>query len=63
MIERGLIEIREPHDAVWDNAPALTLAEINAVLADSRTWIWSADGDNRMVMTMTTDDADRVLGR
>jgi len=63
MIERGLIEIREPHDAVWDNAPALTMAEINAVLADSRTWIWSADGDNRMVMTVTTDDADRVLGR
>jgi hypothetical protein len=62
MIERGLIEVREPPDAVWDSAPALTMAEVNAVLADPRTWVWSADGDNRMVMTMTTHDADRLHG-
>jgi hypothetical protein len=30
MIERGLIEVREPPDAVWDSAPALTIAEVNA---------------------------------
>jgi hypothetical protein len=63
MIERGLIEIREPADGDWDHAPSLTTAEIDAVLADPRTWIWSADGDNRMVMTMTTDYADQLIGR
>ncbi len=63
MIDRGLIEIREPPDGVWDNAPPLTTAEINAALADPRTWLWSAEGDNRMVMTMTTDHADRLIGR
>ena len=63
MIERGLIEIREPADRVWAGAPPLTAAEINAVLADPRTWLWSADGDNRMVMAMTTDYADRLIGR
>jgi hypothetical protein len=64
MIERGLIEIREPADAeAWDNAPPMTAAEINAALADPRTWLWSADGDNRMVMTVTTDYADRLIGR
>jgi len=64
LIERGLIEIREPADAgAWDNASSLTTAEISAVLADPRTWLWSADGDNRMVMTMTTDYADRLIGR
>jgi hypothetical protein len=63
MIGRGLIEIREPPDGVWDNAPALTTAETDAVPADPRTWLWSADGDNRMVMVMTTDHADRLIGR
>jgi hypothetical protein len=63
MIERGLIEIREPPDAVWDNAVPLTKAEVDATLADPRTWLWSAEGDNRMVMTMTTDYADRLIGR
>lgn len=63
MIDRGLIEIREPPDGTWDTAPALTSAEVNAVLADPRTWLWSAEGDNRMVMTMTTDYADRLIGR
>jgi hypothetical protein len=31
--------------------------------ATARTWLWSAEGDNRMVMTMTTDYADRLIGR
>lgn len=54
---------REPADGAWDNAPPLTTAETNAVLADPRTWLWSANGDNRMVMTMTTDYTDRLIGR
>jgi hypothetical protein len=63
MIARGLIEVREPLDGTWDSAPPLTTAEVDAVLADLRTWLWSHDGDNRMVMVMTTDYADRLIGR
>lgn len=63
LIERGLIEIREPTDGDWDHASSLTTAEIDAALADPRTWTWSADGGNRMVMTMTTDYADQLIGR
>ncbi|BCJ30112.1 hypothetical protein [Actinocatenispora sera] len=63
MIRRDLIEIREPMDAVWDHAPAMTTAEIEATLADRRTWIWGDGDDTRMVMLMTTDLADRLLGR
>ena len=63
MIDRGLIQIREPANAVWDNVPPLTEAEISAVLADPRTRLWSAEGGNRMVMIMTTRYADRLLGR
>ena len=55
MIERVLIEIREPAAGDWDSAPPLITAEVNALLADPRIWLWSAEGDNRMVMTMTTD--------
>jgi len=29
MTGRGLIEIREPPDGVWDNAPPLTMTEIS----------------------------------
>lgn len=61
MIERALIEIREPLDGDWDSAPSLTPAEISAILDDPRTWIWSADGNNRMVMLMTTDYADQLI--
>lgn len=59
MIERALIEIREPLDGDWDSAPSLTPAEISAILDDPRTWVWSADGNNRMVMLMTTGYADK----
>lgn len=41
----------------------MTAAEVSAVLADPRTWLWSAEGDNRMVMTMTTGYADQLTGR
>ena len=63
MIERGLIEIREPHDGHWDSAPSLTPAETGAVLDDPRTWVWSADGDNRMVLLIPPDHADQLIGR
>jgi hypothetical protein len=39
MIEHGLIEIREPHDGIWNNAAPLAMTEIDAVLADPRTWL------------------------
>ncbi len=61
MIERALIAIREPLDGDWDSAPSLTPAEISAILDDPRTWVWSADGNNRMVMLMTTDYADQLI--
>ena len=65
LIERDLIEIREPVNGVWDDAPPLTPTEVEAVLADPTTWIWNAtDPDqNRMVMLMTTDHGDQVIGR
>ncbi|MEV0272841.1 hypothetical protein AB0H43_29015 [Hamadaea sp. NPDC050747] len=63
MIERDLIEIREPDDGVWDNAPPMTDAEIRATLADPDTWLWTEGEAARTVMLMTTDHADRLLGR
>lgn len=63
MIERALIEIREPLDGDWDSAPSLTPAEVSAILDDPRTWVWSADGGNRMVVLMTADYADQLIGR
>jgi hypothetical protein len=54
---------REPMDGIWDNAPAMTTTEIEATLTDPRTWLWGEDGNTRMVMLMTTDRADRLLGR
>lgn len=63
MIARDLVEIREPADDAWDNAPSLSMSEVDAVLSDQRTWLWSAEGNNRMVMIMTTAYADRLLGR
>ena len=63
MIKRGLVEIREPADMVWDHAPPMSDADIHDALTDPATWIWGADGDNRMVMLMTTDHTDALLGR
>jgi hypothetical protein len=63
MIERDLIEIREPLDGVWDHAPPMTSEEIHEALADPDTWIWTEGEAKRMVMLMTTDHADTLLGR
>jgi hypothetical protein len=61
MVERNLIEIREPEDGVWENASSITGVELDQVMADPKTWIWSADGDNRMVMLLPTYHAKKVL--
>jgi len=63
MVERDLIEIREPADGVWDHATSLTGQDLEQVMADPKTWLWSADGDNRMVRLLTTDHADNLMGR
>jgi hypothetical protein len=65
MIERDLIEIREPDDGVWDDAVSLSRAEVDVVLTDPATWIWSVTEPekNRMVMLMTTNHGDQVIGR
>jgi hypothetical protein len=63
MIERDLIEIREPFDGVWDHAPPMSGEDIREALADPDTWIWTDGAAKRMVMLMTTDHADVLLGR
>jgi hypothetical protein len=37
--------------------------EIREALADPDTWVWTEGVAKRMVMLMTTDHADTVLGR
>jgi hypothetical protein len=61
LLAKGWIEIREPHNGVWNDAAPLTEPEIAAILADPKTWIWDTNGDNRMVMLMTTDRWDQLL--
>jgi hypothetical protein len=39
LLAKGWIEIREPHNGVWDDAASLTDAEIAATVADPKTWI------------------------
>jgi len=63
MVERDLIEIREPEDGVWDHASSLTGAGLERILADPKTWLWSGDDDNRMVRLLTTDRADELMQR
>jgi hypothetical protein len=63
MIKEGLIEIREPVDGVWDRASPMSETEVREALADPDTWIWTAGEAKRMVMLMTTDRADVLLGR
>lgn len=65
MIERDLISIREPENGVWDDAPSLTCSEVDVALSDPATWIWdvAVPENNRMIMVMTTDHGDRVVGR
>jgi hypothetical protein len=61
LLAKGWLEIREPDNAVWDDAAPLTDAEIAAALADPKTWIWNTHGDNRMIMLMTTDRWDELV--
>ena len=63
MIRKDLVEIREPRDAIWDHAPAMTEAQIREALDDPDTWVWVGGEAKRMVMLMTTDHADRLIGR
>ena len=55
LLAKGWIEIREPYNGVWNEATSLTQTEIAAILADPKTWTWDVNGDNRMVMLMTTN--------
>ena len=63
LIDRDMIEIREPLDCDWDDAPQLSRAEIDAILADPATWLRSPDTHEniRMIWVLTTDHADRLL--
>ena len=61
LFERGLIEIREPHNGIWAEAPPMTRAHVAAALDDRDTWISYADRDNRMVMVMSTDRWEELV--
>jgi len=52
-----------PLDGNWDDAPQLSRAEIDAVLADPATWLQSPDTHEniRMISVLTTDHADRLI--
>jgi len=63
MIQRDLIEIRDTAGGDWDDAPPMSEAELREALADPGTWMWTEGGAGRMVMLMTTDRADVLLGR
>lgn len=63
LIDRDLVEIREPGNAIWDDAPKLDDAEITAVLADPMTWLKCTGSINRMVMLMPTTRAERLYGQ
>lgn len=66
LIERALIEIREPFGSGWDDAPQLSPDEITAVLADRYTWVQaepdlpSLDTDRR---TRMVADVGELYGR
>jgi hypothetical protein len=62
VIERDLIEIGEPADGVWAHAPPTSEAKVHEALTDPDTWIWTEGEVKRMVMLMTTDRADALLG-
>ncbi|MER5336846.1 hypothetical protein [Micromonospora sp. NPDC002717] len=62
MIDKDLIELipsARYHD--WPNIPHMTNAEIDAALANSKTWLPSEEAGP--IMLITTDHADRELGR
>ena len=63
LIDRDLVEIREPCNAIWEDAPELTYDEVDEVLADHGTWIKAHGSVNRMVMLMPTERAERLIDR
>lgn len=63
LIDRDLVEIREPCNAIWDDAPSLDDWEIDDVLADQGTWLRAHGSVNRMVMLMPTPRAGRLISR
>ncbi|MFD0598904.1 hypothetical protein ACFQZ4_46870 [Catellatospora coxensis] len=63
LIERGWIEIREPHDGEWNSAGPMTDEEVAAALADPDTWLWHEQRANRLIMLMTTSTWDDMAKR
>ncbi|EWM15502.1 hypothetical protein [Kutzneria sp. 744] len=63
LIDRDLVEIREPCNAIFDEAPELDDHEVDEVLADPGTWVRAHGSVNRMVMLMPTARADRMISR
>ncbi|WP_433049388.1 hypothetical protein [Dactylosporangium sp. CS-033363] len=61
MIERGWIEIREPHDGRWDSGEPMSPAKIRQTLKDERTWIIDTQNyEHRMVMLVPGDRWEHV---
>jgi hypothetical protein len=63
MIERDWIQIKEQSNGDWDDWPAMTDAQLRATLDDPATWITRLDGEHRMIMLLTSDHWDEVVGR
>lgn len=63
LIDRDLVEIREPCNAIWDDAPELADDEVDELLADPGSWLRAPGSVNRMVMLMPTERADRLISR
>lgn len=63
LINLGWVEIRESADGVWDHAAPITAEQIASTLVDPDTWIWDEHGGRRMVMLLTTDRWDALVGR
>jgi hypothetical protein len=63
LIDRDLVEIREPCNSIFDDAPELDDWEVDEVLADPGTWLRAPGSVNRMVMLMPTSRADRLISR
>jgi len=57
------VEIREPCNSIWEDAPELDDREVDEVLADPGTWVKAHGSVNRMVMLMPTARADRLISR
>jgi hypothetical protein len=63
LIDRDLVEIREPCNAIFDDAPELDDRQVDEALADPGTWVKAQGSVNRMVMLMPTPRADRLISR